>query len=398
MLLMSFSSGLPLALVGSTLQAWYTLGGVGVVAIGALSLVGQPYAFKVFWAPLMDRYVLPFLGRRRGWTFLAQVFLLIGIMLMGWFNPTKHPVELAFMALLVAFFSASQDLTLDAYRTDLLDPEERGVGGAVWANGYRIAMIISGAVALLIAAKYGWRVTYCLMGLLMLLGLITTLLAPEPEYDLSKQSDTLYGTAKEAFADMLSRKHIGWLLGFIALYKLGDAFALSLSSVFYLRDLHFTLIQVAWVGKTFGTVAGIGGIILGGALMVRMSLYRALMLFGCLQSFSLLLFCWLALAGKVLWLFATAVFVEHLTSGMGTIALFVLLMALCDKRFTATQYALLSVVGALSRIYIGPLAGLAISIIGWPDYFLASFILGLLGLGILFWLRNKVDFSAKWIR
>lgn len=398
MLLMSFSSGLPLALTGSTLQAWYTVSNVSIVTIGFLTLVGQPYIFKFIWAPLMDRYIPPFLGRRRGWIMITQVLLVLTIALMAFFDPSIQPTKLALAALLVAFLSASQDISLDAYRTDVLTPEERGTGAALWSNGYRIAMIISGAVALMLAAKWGWRVTYLIMSLLMFIGIITTFLAAEPKIETTLLPNSLWSTAKDAMSDLLSRKYIWWLFLFMVIYKLGDAFALSLSSVFYLRGLGFNLDQVAWVGKIFGTVAGIAGILIGGGIMVRLSLYRALMLFGWLQALSTLMFLWLALAGKVMWIFASAVFLEHLTGGMGSIALFVFLMALCDQRYTATQYAVLSAVVSLGRVYVGPAAGYTIKAIGWPEFFVISFVLGLVGLVLLHFLRNRVDFNNKTIR
>lgn len=397
MLLMSFSSGLPLALSGSTLQAWFTVSNVDIVSIGFLSLVGQPYALKFIWAPFMDRYIPPFLGRRRGWIMITQLLLVFAIAGMAVFEPHIHPGYLAFMALIVAFLSASQDIGLDAYRTDLLTPPERGVAAALWSNGYRIAMIISGAVALMMAEKWGWKVTYVIMAGFMFVGIITTFIAPEPDTD-KLAPKTLLAATKDAMLEILSRKYIVYLLIFIVIYKLGDAFALSLSSVFYLRGLGFSLDQVALVGKTFATLASIVGVLLGGALMVRLHLYRALMWFGWLQALSTLMFFWLALAGKVMSLFAAAVFLEHLTGGMGTIALFVFLMALCDKRYTATQYALLSAVVSLGRIYIGPIAGYTINSIGWPEFFIISFIVGLMGLTLLFCLRNKVDFNGTKIK
>lgn len=398
MLLMSFSSGLPLALTGSTLQAWYTVSNVSIISIGFLSLVGQPYIFKFVWAPIMDRYIPPFLGRRRGWIMITQVLLVFAIGLMAFLDPTIYPTKLAFLALLVAFLSASQDIGLDAYRTDILTPEQRGTGAALWANGYRIAMIVSGAVALMLAAKWGWRVTYIIMSLMMFVGIVTTFFAPEPKIEEKLIPQSLWAAAKDATADILTRKFIWWLFLFMVLYKLGDAFALSLSSVFYLRGLGFSLDQVAWVGKLFGTVASIAGIFIGGGLMVRWNLYRSLMIFGWFQALSTLMFLWLAIAGKIMWLFASAVFLEHLTGGMGTIALFVFLMALCDQRYTATQYAILSAVAALGRVYVGPAAGYTIKAIGWPEFFAISFFLSLLGLLLLHCLRKKVDFNSKIIR
>lgn len=392
MLMMSMASGLPLALSGTTLQAWYTVSGVNIVAIGFLSLVGQPYAFKFLWAPVMDRFIPPFLGRRRGWILITQVAVIIAIALMAFFDPKYHPVTLAVLALFLAFTSASQDISLDAYRTDRLTAAERGPGAALWANGYRIGLIISTAIALMIASQFGWRVAYLAMAGFMLFGVLTTFCATEPEAP-EQPEKSFFRLVKASLQDLFQRPAILWLLLFIIIYKLGDAFALSLSSVFYLRHLGFSLDQVAWVGKTFGTIAGIVGILVGGSLMARMSLYRALMVFGILQAVATLTFCWLAIVGKVMWIFATAVFIEHTTSGMGTIALFVLLMALCNKRFTATQFAILSAISALGRIYVGPVAGYTIESIGWVEFFLISFVIGVLGLFLLYFLQRKTNLN-----
>ena len=393
MLLMSFSSGLPLALVGSTLQAWYTVSGVGIVSIGFLTLVGQPYAYKFIWAPIMDRFSLPFLGRRRGWILVTQLLLVMSIFLMSAFSPKVQPLGLSIVALLVAFLSASQDINLDAYRTDLLTLKERGIGSAVWANGYRIAMVVSGALALVIADKYGWRVTYISMSILMIVGIVTTFFCSEPKTEHSPPSslkEASFGAMKEFF----QRRNALLILLFIVVYKLGDAFTLSLSSVFYLRGLGFSLDQVAWVGKTFGMIAGIIGIVLGGGLMSKWTLYKALMVFGWLQALSTLMYFWLALVGKSMILFSASVFIEHLTGGMGTAALLACLMQLCNQRYSATHYALLTAVMSIGRIFIGPIAGIMILNIGWPEFFFYSFIIGTLGLGVLRIIKENISQST----
>ena len=397
MLLMSFSSGLPLALVGSTLQAWYTVSGVGIVSIGFLTLVGQPYAYKFIWAPIMDRFSLPFLGRRRGWILLTQLLLAMSIFLMSAFSPKVQPLGLAIVALLVAFLSASQDINLDAYRTDLLTSKERGVGSAMWANGYRIAMVVSGALALVIADKYGWRVTYISMSILMIIGIVTTFFCSEPKTEHGPPS-SLKEASFGAMQEFFKRRNAMLILLFIVIYKLGDAFALSLSSVFYLRGLGFSLEQVAWVGKTFGIIAGILGIILGGALMSKWSIYKALMIFGWLQALSTLMFFWLALVGKSMILFASSVFIEHITSGMGTAAILAFLMQLCDQRYSATHYALLSAVVSIGRIFVGPAAGIMIKNIGWAEFFVYSFVIGVLGLGLLRMIKESIYPSEMKIR
>jgi PAT family beta-lactamase induction signal transducer AmpG len=397
MLFMSFSSGLPITLVLGTLQLWYAKVGISIVAIGALTLVGQPYAYKFIWAPLMDRYVPPFLGRRRGWILITQLCLLVSIFLMALLSPTTHPIALAIMAIVVAFFSASQDISLDAYRTDLLQPSERGVASAIWGNGYRLAMIVTSAAPLIIAYHVGWHIAYMSMSLLMLVGIITTFFSPEPDSGIQAPA-TLKVAIFSALGEFLKRPYATGLLLFIVVYKLGDAFALSLSSVFYLKGVGFNLEQIAWVGKTFGTIAGILGIILGGALMVRWKLYKALMAFGWLQALSILGFVAMALASKSMPLFAAVVFFEHLTGGMGTAAFLVLLMALCDKRFTATQYALFSAVMVIGRTFMGPIAGVTVEHYGWSVFFFGGFILAILGLLLLCWLQGKIDFNQEQIK
>lgn len=394
MLLLGFSSGLPIALVGSTLQAWYTVSGISIVAIGFLTLVGQPYAFKFFWAPLMDRYIPPFLGRRRGWMLITQIALIIGILVMSWFSPTVHPLTLAILALIVAFLSASQDICLDAYRADILPPEQRGMGSALWTNGYRIAMLTSGALALILAQHVGWHTTYMLMAALMLIGVITTFWSPEPDRD--EQTPVTIGRAIwEPIREFVTRPYAGALLLFIILYKMGDAFAMSLSSVFYIRYLSFSLQDVGLISKTMGISSMLIGALLGGALMFRWKLYRALMIFGWLQALGTIIFVVLVLAGKNYWIFAGSVFLENFTSGMGTTALMAFLMALCDQRYTATQYALFSAVMTVGRLFVGPIAGIFIEKIGWINFFFVSFVIGILGLVLLRWLNYRIDFSAE---
>jgi PAT family beta-lactamase induction signal transducer AmpG len=394
MLMMSFSSGLPIALVLGTLQMWYTVSNASVVAIGLLTLVGLPYTYKFLWAPFMDRFVPPFLGRRRGWILITQILLLFGILFMSLVSPGEHPLLLASLAIVVAFFSASQDVVLDAYRTDILNQPERGAALAIWANGYRLAMIVSGAVALILAAYVGWHLTYMIMAILMLIGIVTTFLAPEPQIH-GEIPKTLKVAIIGAFGEFLRRRYAWLLLLVVILYKLGDAFSLSLASVFFYRTLGFNLVEIAWVFKIFATGAGLAGVLLAGALMARWSLYKSLMVFGWMQALALLSFSVLALVGKNVPMFATSVFLEHFTSGMGTVALLAFITALCDRRFSATHYALLSAVMTIGRTFIGPVAGFSIEFVSWPIFFVIACLLGLVALAILWWLHQRIDFSRE---
>lgn len=393
-LFLGFSSGLPLALTGATLQAWYTVAGVNIVTIGILSLVGQPYVFKFLWAPFMDRFRLPWLGRRRGWMISMQGLLVIGIAIMAFMHPSSSPLGLAIVALFVAFASASQDISLDAYRTDLLKPNERGLGASMNTAGYRVAMLVSGGLALVLASEIGWRSTYLIMAGLMALEMFVTYLSPNIE-QLAKAPLSLREAVIDPFKEFLNRKSAIMILVFIVVYKLGDAFALSLSTTFLIRGVHFSLIDVGAIYKVVGLLATLLGVFVGGVLMLRMGLYRALMLFGILQAVSNFMFMVLAIVGKNYALMVATIGIESLCGGLATVAFVAFLMALCDHRFTATQFALLSALSAVGRVFVGPVAGVMVEHIGWAQFYFWSFIVALPGLVILRWLKSRVDFSAE---
>ncbi|TMH48997.1 MAG: MFS transporter, partial [Betaproteobacteria bacterium] len=302
-LLLGFSSGLPLALTGGTLQAWMTVEGVDLSTIGVFTLVGLPYVWKFLWAPAMDRFVPPFLGRRRGWLLVTQVALAVGIAGMAFLSPRTDLVAIAWLALLVAFASASQDIVVDAYRTDVASREERGLAGALGVVGYRLAMLASGALALVLVAgsgwipALGWRNTYLLMAALMAVGVLAVLWGEEPSAAPAAPR-TLRDAVVEPLREFFSRPRAGWILVLLVLYKFGDAFAGSLTTAFLLRGAGFSLEDVGYVNKAVGLAATIVGVLFGGALMVRLGLYRALLGFGILQAVSILAFMWLALVGK----------------------------------------------------------------------------------------------------
>ncbi len=395
MLCLGFSSGLPIALTASTLQAWYTTAGVSLVAIGFLTLVGQPYAYKFLWAPLMDRFIPPFLGRRRGWILISQLSLVSTIFFMAWLQPAQQPFLMASMAMLVAFLGASQDIALDAFRAETLDQSQRGIGSAAWVGGYRVGMIISGAMALLLAEALGWRITYIVMSLLMFIGIITNFFAVEPSTSFVRTPEKLSVAVFGPFKEFLSRPYAIAILLLIVLYKFGDAFAMSLSNTFYLRYLGFSLVELGTISKTLGIVASIMGAVLAGVMMVRWKLYRSLAIFGWVQGVSILAFIAMALAGKSYSVFAITVFIEQFSSGMGSTAFVALLMALCDHRYTATQFALLSALAAVGRIFIGPIAGVLIEHTSWIFFFFCGFLFSLVALGLLFWLSKRINFNAE---
>ncbi|CAN5384402.1 muropeptide MFS transporter AmpG [soil metagenome] len=395
-LFLGFSSGLPLALTGTTLQAWYTVSGVSIIAIGFLGLLGQPYIYKFMWAPFIDRYVPPLLGRRRGWMFITQFFLAIAIAIMAMLHPTTSATQLAFVALIVAFLSATQDISVDAYRTELLKPAERGLGTAMNVAGYRVAMLISGGIALIMAANLGWRETYFIMAGMMLLSCFVSCIAPEPEHTVLEPLN-LKQAIIEPFREFMTRKSALAILAFIVLYKLGDACTgtNSISTAFLIRGLGFSLVDVGTVNKTMGIVASLCGVFCGGVLISRWTLFNCLFRFGILQALANLSFMLLAIVGKNYSLMVMVVFFENFTAGMLTAALVAFLMSLCNFRYTATQFALLSALAAIGRVVVGPAAGITVAYLGWVNFFFCSFLITLPGIILLYYLRKSLPQTGE---
>lgn len=390
MLPLGFASGLPLALTAGTLQAWLTVAGMDLRTIGIVTLVGLPYTLKFLWSPLMDRFVPPWLGRRRGWMIATQLGLIAGIAAMAMTGPADAIWALSALAIAVAFLSASQDIAFDAYRADVLLAPERGIGAGVSVTGYRIAMLVSGAVALILSDHIGWRSTYLLMAGLMFIGVATTLLSPEPSSAITPPrtlSEAVWGPIREFF----SRSPALGLLLLIVLYKVGDAFAGTLTTAFLIRGVGFSPTEVGVVNKGMGLLATLLGALVGGALMTRMGLFLALLLFGSLQAVSNLSFMVLAWTGKSYLVMVSAVAFENLSGGMGTAAFVALLMSLCDHRYTATQFALLSALAALGRVFVGPPSGYLVETVGWVVFFFITFLAALPGLGFLWRLRDYLS-------
>lgn len=492
--LLGFASGLPLALTGQAMQAWLAMEGLDIATIGFLSLVGLPYTFKFLWAPLMDRFDPPGLGRRRGWLVVTQLALAAVLLAMAATSPTAALRPFALLALALAFLSASQDVVIDAYRTDLLPAPERGLGASLNVMGYRLAMIVSGGVALIWTdaqqgAGWSWPEVYRVMAALMLLAALVsaTLLPRVPmpraahatvaRHDLAGFAAVLGAAAlgfwlTDRFGVTLARALLAPLLAssgmpaalqgkwidlaalllgiavtlplaawaaraarfetllgglrdyfsqpgaaafllFIVLYKLGDAFAGALMTPFLLKAMAYGAAEVGVVNKIIGLWLTLGGALLGGALMLKLGLWRALLLFGLLQMASNLGFWWLAvngagaLPGLTLpafdWGFVQlaqptpvdggllmVIAFENLSGGMGTAAFVAFLMSLCNQRFTATQYALLSAFASVGRVWVGPLAGVLAESIGWPVFFIVSTLAALPALALLWWLRASV--------
>jgi len=391
LLALGFSSGLPLALTSGTLQAWATVQGVSLQQLGFLTLIGSAYTLKFLWAPLVDRFVPPFLGRRRGWVLVTQLLLALCIASMGFFTPSAHMFWLAALAVLVAFLSATQDIAFDAYSTDVLHTQERAAGAALKVLGYRLAMVVSGGLALIAADQWlGWQATYVAMGLIMALCALATAMAPEPQAVVHAPR-TLTAAVVLPLTEFFRRRGAITLLLLIVLYKLGDAFAGALSTTFLLRGAGFSVSEVGAVNKVFGLSATIIGALMGGALMARLGLYRALLWFGVLQAVSNFGYWLLAVSAPHLALMATVVAVENLCGGLGTAAFVALLMALCRQEFSATQFALLSALSAIGRTYLaGPLTPSLVESLGWPGFFALTVGIAIPGLVLLWWRRQEI--------
>ncbi|MDH3567476.1 MAG: AmpG family muropeptide MFS transporter, partial [Desulfobacteraceae bacterium] len=323
-LLMGFACGLPLLLTISVLQAWMKEEGVDLTVIGMMALVGLPYTLKFLWAPVLDRFTLPFLGRRRGWLLVAQVALILSISGLGFTNPVKSPWMMAFIAFLVTFFSASQDIVVDAYRREDLPDEELGLGSSLYVNGYRVGMLLASGGGLIMADHMPFSMVYQIMAACLLPGVATTLLAPEPEIHAGTPK-----TIKEAVFDPLMeyfhRQGALWILAFILLYKIGDTMASAMTTPFYL-DIGFSKTQIGAVVKLFGFWATVGGTLIGGMIMLRLEINRSLWIFGFLQAISTAGFAILARIGNSLPALSAVIAFENFSSGMGTAA-FVAFMA-----------------------------------------------------------------------
>jgi MFS transporter, PAT family, beta-lactamase induction signal transducer AmpG len=392
LVLLGFSSGLPFYLTSKTLQAWMTTSKVDLATIGFFSLVTLPYSLKFVWAPVMDRYVPPFLGRRRGWVLITQLALLIAIGAMSLHDPQRGLRMLAVNAIAIAFFSASQDISLDAYRTDVLQDREMGAGAAVFVLGYRIAMITTGALAFFLADRMPWQTVYLILASLILIGVATTFFAPEPVLN-DAPPKSLAEAVVLPFADFFQRA--GMLrallvLLFIVVYKYSDSLAGSMTTPFLLQA-GFSQSEVGAVFLGAGVIATILGVLAGGAVIGKVGINRSLWIFVVFQGLSNLTYYVLSLAEKNHTLMVTAVVVENFGLGLVTAGMTAFLMAMCNKRFTATQFALLSSLMAASRDILVAPAGKLAEGLGWPSFFLITVAMALPALLLL-------PFIAPWSR
>ena len=420
---LGFSSGLPLGLTFGTLAFWLAEVGVSKTTIGLFALMSTPYTLKFLWAPLMDRMPVPYLtrrlGRRRGWAILTQLALMATIACLGATNPAAHPGLTALFAFMVAFWSASQDIVIDAYRVEILEERQYGAGAAMIVLGYRFGSpLVSGAGAFYLATYLDWLTTYGVMAGLMSVGIITVLVNPEPKVQKSRESvkhesriaayiesrphlrgkkaqalALIYGAVISPFAEFMTRR--GWLviLSFILFYKFGDALAWVMSNPFYV-ELGFTKIQIANISKVFGITATIIGSVIGGVIVDRMGILKSLLVCGILQMLSNLMFALLAMAGNDLRMLTLAIAVENLSGGMGTAAFVAYLSSLCNIAYTATQYALLTSFMAFGRTLLCSSGGWLADQMSWVSFFVVTTAAALPGLLLLVWIIRRFSVGA----
>ena len=381
---LGFSSGMPLFVLISLVPAWLRSNHVDLATIGLFALVGLPYTWKFVWSPLMDRFELPFLGRRRGWAVLTQLGLLLSIGVLGQFDPSTSLGPIVWIVFAVALFSASQDIVLDAYRRELLADDELGTGTSFWINAYRLSGLVPGSLALILADQLPWTAVFWITGLFMLVGIITTLTIKEVSDD-ALAPRTLREAVLDPFVEFFSRDGIVAglaILAFLFLYKLGDNMATALATPFYL-DMGYSKTEIGTVAKFAGLWAVIAGATIGGLVMLKLSINRALWLFGFVQMFTILPFVWLSRAGHTLLGLFVVVSGEYLAVGLGSVALTAFMARETSKAFTATQFALFSSLIAVPRTFANASTGFIVEAVGWTQFFVICTIAAIPGMVLL---------------
>ena len=394
--LLGFSSGLPYCLIGSTLQAWFATDGQTIFATASLSLLGFPYIFRFLWAPLLDRFSISALGRRRTWILMTQIGLILGFFGMSFFSPRSFPVLFISIAFLLAILSATQDGAIDSQRIEYLPDNYHPLGAALSSTAYRLGILLSGGYALIMAESFGWGFTYRTMAMFMLVGIVATIISQEPNSTSTSAHGGLHKSYKETLGSIFAIHGIFIILGFIFFYKLGEVFTSGISGIvmpFLINELKFSLSTIGYINKVLGTLALIFGGVAAGFAALRYSLLSLLMVFGLLQALTNCIFVILAWSGPSIFWFSTAVISDNFATGMGSTALVALLMRVVDRNFTATQFSLLVAFATLPRILSGPLGAWMQYYLGWAGMFQASVVLALIF--IPFWLKMRPYIMTK---
>lgn len=386
-LLMGFSGGLPILLTISVLQAWMVEAKVDLSTIGLFALVGLPYTLKFVWAPIFDRYAPSLLGRRRGWLVIAQLCLIASIVALAYSNPLENLWMTAVAALLLSFFSASQDIVIDAYRRESLTDDEQALGASLYVAGYRFGTMLASGGGLILADIMSFSSVYLVMAAIMLVGVATALWANEPKM-MYQQPKSLREAVVNPFVDYFTRPYSILILLFILLYKVGDTVASTMTTPFYLQ-MGFSKTEIGSVVKLFGLWATIGGGIIGGLWILRLGIYRGLLIFGILQAVSTLGFAVLVYTGPSVAVLAAVITFENISGGLGTAAYLAFMASLTNKRYTATQYALLTSLMGVPRVILSASSGFMADYLGWVNFFVSCAIMALPGLILLVWLGQQ---------
>ena len=379
-----FTSGLPLYLLFQLVPGWLRMEGIGLAEIGFFALIQFPFTWKFVWSPIIDRYTLPFLGHRRGWMLVTQVALLFSIGAMGFLKPNVSILSIAFLSVAVAFFSASQDIVLDAFRRELLPDNELGLGNSIHVQAYRFSGLVPGALGFILADYLPWHMVFVVVALFMLIGIIMTLVIDEAIAEPSPPK-TLKDSVIDPFRDFLGRAGLGpalLVLAFLFLYKLGDNMATALQTPFFI-DLGFTGTQIGTISKSAGLIAVILGGILGGLIMVKLEINRALWIFGMVQIISIFGFVILSEVGSNPWMLGIVVFFEYLGVGLGSAALIAFMARTTNPAFAATQLALFTAIVAVPRVFANAVTGIIVEQIGWTDFFLLCIVFAIPGMLLL---------------
>ena len=380
-----FTSGLPLYLLIQLVPAWLRAEGVGLAEIGFFALIGFPYTWKFIWSPVMDRFTLPFLGHRRGWMLLTQLALLVSIGVMGFIKPDLSIWAVAYLAATVAFFSASQDIVLDAYRRELLPDAELGLGNAIHVQTYRLAGLVPGSLALILSDHLPWHTVFAVVAMFMLVGIVLTFVIDEAISDPTPPK-TMRQAIVEPFREFLDRKGLqaaALILAFLFLYKLGDSMATALQTPFFI-DLGFSRTEIGSVAKFAALVASIFGGLFGGIVMIKLGINRALWIFGVVQVVSILGFALLSVVGNNLWMLGAANAFEYLGVGLGTAAFVAFIARTTNPSFAATQFALFTALAAVPRTLANAVTGVIVEQVGWTQFFLLCTVLAVPGMLLLF--------------
>lgn len=396
--LMGFSSGLPLLLTGGTLKTWLAREQIDISTIGYFSWVGLAYSLKFVWAPFVDRYRLLFFGRRRSWIFTTQALIAVLLYLISQLKPGESLELMAGLAVLIGFFSATQDIAIDAYRREILYDEEMGIGSSLTQYGYRIAMYVSGAIGMGFVGtdliSFTWNDLYMVMAAIMLATTVVTYFADEPKNDEQYTPKTLKSAVLDPFREFLSRENAVIILLFVFLFKLGDALSASLLNPFYV-EMGYSNADIALIAKTVGMAFSFVGLFIGGILLFKLGVLKSLWIFGILQGLSTAGFSLITFTGPELWALAATVIFEDISSGMGSAAFIAYLSTITDKRFTGTQFALLSAIATSGRNIFSGFAGIAVKAIGWAPFYWICALIAIPGLILLWHLQRKEKIKAN---